>query len=84
VKVFWQRYYSNQEARSNECDSKSNDKEVSDSNKSVYEETFKKNELSATPDETRCFKYSQHCGEKLNRVEVMCQVPNTTAELVFS
>ena len=56
VKDFWPRYYSIQEARSSEYGSKSNGKEMSDYNKSVYQETFKKNEIYAKPDETRYFK----------------------------
>jgi len=84
VKVVWKGYHNIQETKNSECDSEDIGEEVTDYYADGYEETFKKNELSAGPGERRYFKCSSHCGEEKNRIEVSCKVPVIIADFGFS
>ena len=64
VRVVRQGNYNIQDTNISECDSEDIGKDISDYYEDGYEETIKKNELSTTPDETRYFKCSSHCGKR--------------------
>mmetsp|Transcript_42839 Transcript_42839/g.84162 ORF Transcript_42839/g.84162 Transcript_42839/m.84162 type:complete len:183 (+) Transcript_42839:135-683(+) len=74
VKVVWKGNHDIQETLKRTCVSKEIGAPISDYQEPGYEKTFRNNELSAAPGETRYFKCSSHCGNKANRMEVSCPV----------
>jgi len=84
VKVVWKGYHNIQETKKSNCESEDIGEEVLNYYEAGYKKTFKKNELSAAPGETRYFKCSSHCGDEVNRIKVTCPAPPVTAEFGFS
>ena len=54
---------------------------MSNDNKAGYEETFRNDKLSAVPGESKYFKCSKHCGDEVNRIDILSQVSITTSGL---
>eukprot|EP00588_Corethron_pennatum_P018568 CAMPEP_0194308260 /NCGR_PEP_ID=MMETSP0171-20130528/5227_1 /TAXON_ID=218684 /ORGANISM="Corethron pennatum, Strain L29A3" /LENGTH=296 /DNA_ID=CAMNT_0039060805 /DNA_START=117 /DNA_END=1007 /DNA_ORIENTATION=+ len=72
VTVVWRGTHNLQETLKRACDSKEIGAPISKYHNAGHEETFREDELSAAPGETRYFKSARKCGDRANRIEVSC------------
>merc|ERR1719491_1793753 len=83
VKINWQGTHNIQETANSECGSDNIGDQIIDYHDDGYSKSFKNNEMSAKPGETRYFKCTSHCGVEASRIEVSCPAV-VTAKFGFS